>query len=165
MSLLADSPARNVREQLGHQRGRHRATRLPGLRVLAPHAYRDELRPSEPLLSAATSGVIAAMANTLLVVHVACHVKPDRVDAFRDATLVNARASVQEAGIARFDVMHDREDPTRFVLVEVYRSADAPAAHKETEHYKRWRDTVADMMAEPRASTKFVNVHPDDADI
>jgi quinol monooxygenase YgiN len=101
--------------------------------------------------------------NTLLVVHVACRVKPESVDAFREATLVNARASVQEAGIARFDVQQDREDPTRFVLVEIYRNAEAPAAHKETAHYKAWRDTVADMMAEPRSSRKFVNLYPDDA--
>jgi quinol monooxygenase YgiN len=103
------------------------------------------------------------MANSLLVVHVACHVRPECVDAFREATLANARESVREPGIARFDVVQQQGDPTRFVLVEIYRSADAPAAHKETEHYKRWRDTVADMMAEPRASTKYVNVFPDDA--
>ena len=103
------------------------------------------------------------MSNSLLVVEVTCHVKSEHVAAFRDATLVNARASVQEPGIARFDVLQDREDATRFILVEVYRSAEAPAAHKETAHYKAWRDTVADMMAEPRSSRKLVNVHPDDA--
>lgn len=103
------------------------------------------------------------MSNSLLVVEVSCHVKPEHVVAFRDATLLNARASVQEPGIARFDVFQDRDDPTRFVLVEVYRSAEAPAAHKETAHYKTWRDAVADMMAEPRSSRKFVNIHPDDA--
>jgi (4S)-4-hydroxy-5-phosphonooxypentane-2,3-dione isomerase len=103
------------------------------------------------------------MSSTLLVVVVSCHVRPEAVAAFREATLVNARASVQEPGIARFDVLEDRDDPTRFVLVEAYRSADAPAAHKETEHYKRWRDTVADMMAEPRSSKKYVNTFPDDA--
>ena len=102
------------------------------------------------------------MSNTLLIVQVACHVKPEAVAAFREATLANARASVQEPGIARFDVLEDRADPTRFVLVEVYRSDAAPAAHKATEHYQRWRDTVADMMAEPRTATRFVNLHPDD---
>jgi quinol monooxygenase YgiN len=96
-----------------------------------------------------------------IVVHVTVLVKPEAVDAFRDATLVNARASVTEPGIARFDVLQDRDVPTRFVLVEIYRSADAPAAHKETEHYKRWRDTVADMMAEPRTSSKYLSVYPD----
>lgn len=102
------------------------------------------------------------MSNTLLIVQVSCRVKAESVAAFREATLANARASVQEPGIARFDVLEDRADPTHFVLVEVYRSDDAPAAHKATDHYLRWRDTVADMMAEPRSATRFVNVHPDD---
>ena len=70
---------------------------------------------------------------------------------------------MKEPGVARFDVVQDREDEHRFVLVEAYRTADAPAAHKETAHYLRWRDTVAPMMAEPRTSRKFVNLHPDDA--
>jgi autoinducer 2-degrading protein len=96
-----------------------------------------------------------------IVVHVTVRVKPEAVDVFREATLVNARASVTEPGIARFDVLQDRDVPTTFVLVEIYRSADAPAAHKETEHYKRWRDTVADMMAEPRTSLKYASVYPD----
>ena len=103
------------------------------------------------------------MANSLLIVHVYVHTKPDQVEAFREATLENARASVREPGIARFDVVQDAEDATRFVLVEVYRAADAPAAHKETAHYQKWRDTVANMMAEPRTARRFVNVHPDDA--
>lgn len=102
-------------------------------------------------------------ANTLLVVHVHVHVRPDRVDDFIAATLDNARHSVREPGVARFDVIQDREDPTRFVLVEVYRDAAAPAAHKETDHYKRWRDGVAEMMAEPRAARRYVNLHPGDA--
>ena len=103
------------------------------------------------------------MPGNLLVVHVHCRVKPDQVDAFREATLANARASVKEVGVARFDVIQDRDDPTRFVLSEVYRSAEAPAAHKETAHYQTWRDTVATMMAEPRTSRKYRNLHPDDA--
>jgi len=74
----------------------------------------------------------------------------------------NARQSLQEPGIARFDVVQQSDDPTRFVLVEVYRSSDAAAAHKETTHYQVWRDTVADMMAQPRSSTKFANVFPSD---
>jgi (4S)-4-hydroxy-5-phosphonooxypentane-2,3-dione isomerase len=102
------------------------------------------------------------MPGHLLVVHVHCRVKVDDVDAFTEATLVNARASVQESGIARFDVIQDRADPTRFVLIEVYRTAEAPAAHKTTAHYQRWRDTVAPMMAEARTSTSYVNLHPDD---
>ncbi|MFY1831886.1 antibiotic biosynthesis monooxygenase [Myxococcus fulvus] len=103
------------------------------------------------------------MSNTLRVVHVHVHVKAEHVEAFREATLANARESVKEPGVARFDVIQDSEDATRFVLVEVYRSAEAPAAHKDTAHYLRWRDTVAPMMAEPRTSRKYVNVFPEDA--
>jgi len=99
----------------------------------------------------------------MLVVHVHVHVKPDFVEAFRQAALANASNSVQEPGIARFDVVQQADDSTRFVLVEVYRTAEAPAAHKETAHYTTWRDTVAEMMAEPRTSVKYANVFPDDA--
>jgi (4S)-4-hydroxy-5-phosphonooxypentane-2,3-dione isomerase len=99
----------------------------------------------------------------MLVVHVHVRVKPECVDAFKAATLANARASVQEAGIAAFDVVQQADDPTRFVLVEAYRTPAAPAAHKETAHYAAWRDAVAAMMAEPRTSVKFGNVFPDDA--
>ena len=98
----------------------------------------------------------------MLVVHVHVHVKPDLVEAFRQASLENARKSVQEPGVARFDVIQRQDDPTRFVLVEVYRTADDPARHKETAHYAKWRDTVADMMAEPRSSIKYDNVFPDE---
>ena len=99
----------------------------------------------------------------MLVVHVHVHVKPECVESFKAATLANARASVQESGIARFDVVQQADDPTRFVLVEVYRTADAPARHKETAHYAAWRDAVAPMMAEPRSSVKYGNVFPEDA--
>jgi len=99
----------------------------------------------------------------MLVVHVQVHVKPECVDAFKAATLENARQSIREPGIARFDVVQQADDPTRFVLVEVYRTSDAPAAHKETKHYQVWRDAVAPMMAEPRTSVKFANVFPEDA--
>src|SRR5512138_1134942 len=98
----------------------------------------------------------------MLVVHVNVRVKPDAVEQFKQATLANARASVQEPGIAAFDVVQQQDDPTRFVLVEAYRTPDAPAAHKETKHYQVWRDTVAPMMAEPRSSVKFTNLFPDD---
>ena len=98
----------------------------------------------------------------MLVVHVFVHVKPGDVEAFKQASLENAQHSVQEPGIARFDVIQQRDDPERFVLVEVYRTDTAPAAHKETAHYKKWRDTVAEMMAEPRSSIKYANVFPDD---
>jgi autoinducer 2-degrading protein len=99
----------------------------------------------------------------MLVVHVHVHVKPEHIEAFKAATLANARASVQEPGIARFDVVQQGDDPSRFVLVEVYRTAAAPAAHKETLHYATWRDTVAPMMATPRTAVKFANVFPTDA--
>ncbi len=103
------------------------------------------------------------MPTSLLVVHVHVRVLPEHVGAFLQATLANARESVKEPGIARFDVCQDTEDPTRFVLVEAYRTADAPAAHKETAHYLTWRDTVASMMAEPRAARRYANRFPDDA--
>ncbi len=96
----------------------------------------------------------------MLVVHVHVHVKPDCVESFSEASLENARQSVQEAGIVRFDVIQQTDDPTRFVLVEVYRTADDPARHKETAHYQMWRDRVADMMAEPRTSVKFSAMFP-----
>ena len=99
----------------------------------------------------------------MYIVHVFAHVKPDQIEAFKAATLDNARHSVQEPGIARFDVIQQQDDPTRFVLVEAYRTADAPAAHKETKHYATWRDTVAPMMAVPRTSVKFTNMFPADA--
>lgn len=98
----------------------------------------------------------------MLIVHVHVRVNPESVAAFRQATLANARESVKEPGIARFDVAQHQDDPTRFVLVEVYRTADAPAAHKATQHYQAWRDAVAPLMAEPRSNVKFSNVFPDD---
>jgi quinol monooxygenase YgiN len=98
----------------------------------------------------------------MLIVHVHVHVKPECVEAFKQHTLANGRESVKEPGIARFDVAQQQDDAARFVLVEVYRDAQAPAAHKETRHYQVWRDAVAPMMAEPRSSVKFSNVFPDD---
>jgi (4S)-4-hydroxy-5-phosphonooxypentane-2,3-dione isomerase len=102
------------------------------------------------------------MPNSLVVVHVHVHVKAASVESFRQATRENAEQSLREPGIARFDAVQDAEDPTRFVLVEVYRDERAPAAHKETAHYKKWRDAVAKMMAEPRSSRRYGNVFPDD---
>jgi len=98
----------------------------------------------------------------MLIVHVHVHVKSECIEHFRLATIENARQSVREPGIARFDVLQQSDDPTRFVLVEVYRTADAPAQHKETAHYQKWRDTVAPMMAEQRVSLKFTNTFPAD---
>ena len=96
----------------------------------------------------------------MLIVLVHVHVKPGRIQAFTEITTENARNSILELGIARFDVLQQPDDPTRFVLVEVYRNAEAPAKHKETTHYLAWRDQVADMMAEPRYSVKYANVFP-----
>lgn len=96
----------------------------------------------------------------IVLVHV--HVKPEFVEDFKLASIENASNSVKEPGIARFDVIQQTDDPTRFTLVEVYRTVDAPAAHKETAHYLRWRDTVAEMMAEPRQGVKHTNVFPTD---
>ncbi len=96
----------------------------------------------------------------IVLVHV--HVKPEYVEAFKQASIENASNSVKEPGIARFDFIQQADDPTRFVLVEIYRTADAPAAHKETAHYAKWRDTVAEMMAEPRQGIKYTNLFPTD---
>jgi quinol monooxygenase YgiN len=96
------------------------------------------------------------------IVHVYVHVKPECVAAFEAATKDNAANSRLEPGVARFDAVRQADDPTRFVLVEAYRTPDDALKHKETAHYARWRDTVAPMMAEPRTSQKFVNVSPDD---
>ena len=98
----------------------------------------------------------------MFIVHVQVRVKPEFVEAFRAATLENARSSVQEPGVARFDVLQQQDDPTRFVLVEVYRTPDDPGRHKETNHYQVWRDAVTKMMAEPRSSVKYANCFPDD---
>jgi quinol monooxygenase YgiN len=98
----------------------------------------------------------------MLIVHVHVLVKPEWVEAFKQATVANARQSRREPGIARFDCLQQLDDPSRFVLVEAYRDANAPAQHKETRHYQIWREAVAPMMAEPRASVKFVPVPPDD---
>ena len=98
----------------------------------------------------------------MFIVHVFVHVKPDRIEDFKQATLENARNSVLEPGIARFDVVQNLEDPTRFILVEVYRTPEDPARHKETAHYQKWRNAVEDMMAESRTSIKLANIFPDE---
>jgi (4S)-4-hydroxy-5-phosphonooxypentane-2,3-dione isomerase len=98
----------------------------------------------------------------MLVVHVHVHVKPEHLEAFVAATRLNAEASLAEPGVARFDVAQQADDPTRFVLVEAYKTAEAPARHKETAHYARWRDAVAEMMASPRTSVKYQSVCPDE---
>lgn len=104
------------------------------------------------------------MANSLFIVHVDVAVIPDQIRGFLDATEENAMASRKEPGVVRFDVLTDRSDPGHVVLVEVYRDEAAAAAHKETGHYERWRDIVAQMMARPREATRYVNTSPEDSD-
>ncbi len=99
----------------------------------------------------------------MLIVHVHVQVKPEHIEAFRAATLENARQSVQEPGIARFDVVQQSDDAARFVLVEAYRTEAAPAAHKATAHYAAWRAAVEPMLAAPRTSVKYASVFPEDA--
>jgi quinol monooxygenase YgiN len=99
--------------------------------------------------------------RVMLIVHVYVRVTADSVEAFKEATIENARQSVDEVGVASFDVLQQQDDPTRFVLVEAYRTAQGAAAHKETKHYQVWRDAVAPMMAEPRSSVKYLNVFPE----
>lgn len=104
------------------------------------------------------------MPNSLLIVHVDVEVVPDQLEGFLDATEENAMASRKESGVVRFDVLSDRDDPTHVVLVEIYRDEAAAAAHKDTGHYQRWRDIVAQMMARPRGATRYVNTSPEDSD-
>jgi autoinducer 2-degrading protein len=99
----------------------------------------------------------------MLIVNVHVHVKEGMEGAFREATLLNAENSVKESGVARFDVLQQQDEPTRFLLVEVYRTPMDPARHKETEHYLKWRQTVEDMMAEPRYAVKYDNLYPEDS--
>jgi autoinducer 2-degrading protein len=100
----------------------------------------------------------------MLVVHVHVWVRPDRVEDFLATTMVNARASLAEPGVLRFDVIQDQADPAHVVLNEVYRDEEAPTAHKLTPHYAAWRDAVAEMMAVPRESARFSAVFPADAE-
>jgi quinol monooxygenase YgiN len=98
----------------------------------------------------------------MFIVHVFVRVFEDHVENFKTATIENAQNSVKEPGVARFDVIREKDDPTKFILVEVYRAPEDAAKHKETDHYRKWRDTVASMMAEPRSSIKYTNVFPDE---
>lgn len=96
----------------------------------------------------------------MLIVHVAITVKPDCIEEFKEATIENARNSRKEPGIARFDLIQQNDDPTRFVLVEVYRSVEATAAHKATVHYAAWRERAEPLMAAPRTRLQYTNVSP-----
>lgn len=104
------------------------------------------------------------MDKPVLAIHVQIRVQPTQIKAFLAATLENAARSRKEPGVARFDVMQDRDDPSRFVLVEVYRSEQAPAAHKSTPHYKKWVELVEPMLAEPRSRRSFDACYPPDED-
>ena len=98
----------------------------------------------------------------MFIVHVFVHVKPQNIEDFKETSIQNACESVKEPGVARFDVIQQKDEPTSFVLVEVYRTSDDPARHKKTAHYQKWRDTVADMMAKPREAIKYTNIFPDE---
>lgn len=113
-----------------------------------------------PAVNLSCHNLVSSVFPLLLTVHVFVSVKPGTEVAFKQASLANARQSAKEPGIARFDVIQQVDDPTKFVLVEVYKNADAPTAHKETDHYNTWREAVADMMAEPRTAIKYKNLFP-----
>jgi quinol monooxygenase YgiN len=98
----------------------------------------------------------------MLIIHIQIQVKPESIEAFKQATIANARESVKEPGIARFDFAQQMDDPARFTLVEVYRTSAANTAHKDTKHYQVWRDAVEPMMAAPRSRSQFTNIFPDD---
>ncbi len=98
----------------------------------------------------------------MVIVHVHVNVKSQFIEAFKEATIENASNSIKEHGVARFDVIQEADDPTKFILVEVYKTIEAATAHKETAHYARWRDTVGEMMSEPRQGIKFTNIFPED---
>ncbi len=112
--------------------------------------------------SSYTRHTLAIKEKSMHILHVFLHVKPEYVEAFKAATVENARNSVHEAGIARFDVIQQADDPTRFVLVEFYRSNDARTQHRETDHFLMWRDTITDMLVTPLTRTEYVNIFPDE---
>lgn len=103
--------------------------------------------------------------GAMIVVQVNVHVKVEQIEGFIKATEENVKNSIKESGIARFDFFQNQEDPTRFILIEAYRNENAPAKHKETEHYKQWKATVEPMMSEPRFSLKYSNILPNDNDL
>ena len=99
----------------------------------------------------------------MMLMIVRLRVKPEHVEAFRNASIQNARHSAQEPGVARFDLIQDADDPTRFMFIEAFRSPEDHAKHRETDHYLTWRDTVADMTSEPRSATRYMSVFPADS--
>jgi len=98
----------------------------------------------------------------MYIVHVHIRVKPEFKEEFKAVSIENARNSLQEPGIARFDVIQQVDDPYRFELIEVYRTPADPAKHKETAHYNKWRELAEPMLAEPRSRTIYENVLPAD---
>ena len=97
------------------------------------------------------------------IVLVQIHVKPECVEAFKEQTILNAQGSLQEPGVACFDFSQQIDDPCRFLLYEGYYNAEAVAAHKETAHYKVWRDAVNPMMASTRVGSRYCSIYPEDA--
>jgi quinol monooxygenase YgiN len=94
------------------------------------------------------------------IVHVFIHVKPDKIEDFLKVVQDNAAHSIEEPGIARFDVLQQADDPTRFALVEVYRTVGDVEKHKQTAHYNRWRVAVETLEAEPRTRIVYRNIQP-----
>jgi quinol monooxygenase YgiN len=123
-----------------------------------------DVPPSCPILEAVLLVRKPEREASMIVINVHVWVEPEHVEQFKEATSENAGFSVREPGVARFDVLQHQDDPTRFLMVEVYRTAEAPAAHKDTAHYQKWRDAVEPMMAQPRSSDKYQNVFPADED-
>ena len=99
----------------------------------------------------------------MVIAHVFIRIKTESIEEFKNASMENAKCSILEPGMRRFDVIQQSDDPGRFVLVEVYRSEPATLEHKQTSHYKQWKEAVEGMMAEPRYSIRYTNVFPDDA--
>jgi quinol monooxygenase YgiN len=97
------------------------------------------------------------------IVHVFIHVKDDRIEEFKSATMINAQNSIREPGVTRFDLIQQADDPTRFMLVEVYRTLEDAAIHKNTLHYKHWHEAVGPLMADPRTRIIYRNVYPDES--
>lgn len=100
----------------------------------------------------------------MYIVHVHIHVKPEFVEQFKNISIENARSSLQEPGIARFDVIQQTDDPSRFELIEVYRTSEDPAIHKETIHYNKWRENAEPLLVEARSRTVYSNIFPADKD-
>lgn len=100
----------------------------------------------------------------MIIVNVFVHVKPDKSKAFKEATIKNAKNSILEPGILRFDFMQQKDDVSIFLLTEIYSDEDAIIQHKKTAHYAKWRETVEAMMSEPRKSIKYTNIFPDDSE-